>query len=53
MARDIVYTQVRGMMHKRIERVEALRIIEKRIARAAVRLAAVLNSVIAVSTGTR
>jgi hypothetical protein len=54
VARDIAYTQVRGDdAITGPERVEALRIIEKRIARAAVRLAAVLNSAIAVSTGTR
>jgi hypothetical protein len=50
IARDIVYRQVRG--DKAIvgaEQVEALRIIEQRIAQAGVRLAAVLNRAVAVA----
>ena len=54
VARDIAYAQVTGDdAITGPERVEALRIIEKRIARAGVRLAAVLNRAMAVSTGTR
>jgi hypothetical protein len=54
LARDITYAQVRGdNAITGPERVEALRIIEKRIARAGVRLAAVLNRAMALATGTR
>ena len=54
LARDIAYVQVRGDdAIAGPERVEALRIIEQRIARAGVRLAAVLNRAMALAAGTR
>jgi hypothetical protein len=54
LARDIAYVQVRGDdAITGPERVEALRIIETSIARAGVRLAAVLNRATALATGTR
>ena len=54
LARDIAYVQVRGDdAITGPERVEALRTIEQRVARAGVRLAAVLNRVMALATGTR
>ena len=54
LARDIVYLQVRGDdAITGPERVEALRVIEQGIARAGVRLAAVLNRAMALATGTR
>ena len=54
LAKDIAYVQVRGDDEiTGPERVEALRIIEQRIARAGVRLAAVLNRAMALATGTR
>jgi len=51
IARDIVYVQAADQRISNAERVEALRIIEKRIARAGVRLADVLNRAFAVNTG--